>query len=56
MIAYADTLLGAGGRLTARLRRLYGRRLVGRPDLAEWMSRNGRGREVAMAIAPSDAA
>ncbi len=31
-----------------------GRRLVGRPDLAEWMSRNGRGREVAMAIPPSE--
>ena len=54
MIDYADTLLGRGGRLTQALRRLYGRRLVGRPDLAEWMNRNGRGREVAMAISPAD--
>jgi predicted protein tyrosine phosphatase len=56
MIGYADTLLGRGGRLTKALRRLYGRRLVGRPDLAEWMSRNGRGSEVAMAIPPSGGA
>ena len=56
MIAYADRLLGRDGRLTEALRRLYGRRLVGRPDLAEWMSRNGRGSEVAMAIPPSGGA
>lgn len=53
MIGYADALLGRGGRLTEALRRLYGRRLVGRPDLGEWMSRNGRGREVEMAVPPS---
>lgn len=49
MIAYADDLLGRGGRLTAALRKHYGRQLKRDPSFREWMTRLGRRREVEMA-------
>jgi predicted protein tyrosine phosphatase len=53
MVAYADELLGRGGRLTEALRRLYGRQLLARPNFGEYLRRNGRGREVDMAVTPA---
>lgn len=51
MVGHADALLGRGGRLLAALRRHY-RHQAGRdPELAEWMARLGRHRELAMAAA-----
>ena len=50
MIAMADDLLGRRGRLTAALRRLYGRQIAARPDIAEMIGRVGRGQELAMAV------
>ncbi len=52
MIGYADALLGRGGNLTDALCRLYGRRLAANPELADYMNRNGRGREIDMAVVP----
>jgi predicted protein tyrosine phosphatase len=52
MIGFADDQLARGGRLTAGLRRLYGRRLVGRPELADAMRRLNRASEVEMAVMP----
>jgi len=49
MIAFADEMLGRGGRLTDALRRHYGRRARQEPAFAEAMKRLGRGREVEMA-------
>ena len=50
MVAFADDLLGRGGRLTAALGRHYARQLAGRPDLAGPLRRAGRGREVDMGL------
>jgi len=50
MVGYADEQLGRGGRLTAALRQHYGHRLKHEPEVADWMTRLGRAREVAMAI------
>jgi predicted protein tyrosine phosphatase len=52
MIGFADNLLGRGGRLTAALRRHYGRRLTRRPELADVMAGLNRAREVDMAVMP----
>jgi predicted protein tyrosine phosphatase len=52
MIGFADDLLGRGGRLTAALRRHYGRRLLLRPELADVMAGLNRAREVDMAVMP----
>jgi predicted protein tyrosine phosphatase len=52
MIGFADNLLGRGGRLTAALRRHYGRRLLLRPELADVMAGLNRAREVDMAVMP----
>jgi len=52
MIGFADDLLGRGGRLTAALRRHYGRRLMLRPELADVMAGLNRAREVDMAVMP----
>ena len=49
MVGYADEQLGRGGRLTAALRQHYGHRLRHEPEVAEWMTRLGRAREVEMA-------
>ncbi|WP_422364720.1 tyrosine phosphatase family protein [Pelagibius sp.] len=49
MIGYADDLLGREGRLTAALRRHYGHRIKHDPEVADWMARLGRRREVEMA-------
>ncbi|MBV8767284.1 MAG: dual specificity protein phosphatase family protein [Hyphomicrobiales bacterium] len=54
MIGFADELLGRGGRLTAALRRHYGRRLLLRPELAEIMRGLNRAREVEMALLPNE--
>jgi predicted protein tyrosine phosphatase len=53
MIGFADDLLSRGGRLTQALRRLYGRRLAARPELAKVMRDLNRAREVEMAIMPA---
>jgi predicted protein tyrosine phosphatase len=53
MIAFADDLLARGGRLTAALRRHYGRRLAARPELAATMRGLNRAREVEIAVQPS---
>ncbi|GGC84350.1 tyrosine phosphatase family protein [Chelatococcus reniformis] len=50
MIAFADELLGRGGRLNAALRRLYGHQVKVRPELAEAIRSYGRGREVDSAL------
>lgn len=52
MIAFADEMLGRGGELLTAVRRLYGRRLRTDPAAGEFMRRNGRAREVEMAVAP----
>lgn len=52
MVAFADDMLGRGGELLEAVRRLYGRRLRGDPAVGEFMLRNGRAREVEIAIAP----
>lgn len=49
MVGYADEQLGRGGRLTAALRRHYGHRIKHDPEVAGWMTRLGRRREVEMA-------
>jgi len=55
MIGFADHMLERGGRLTTALRRLYGRRLAIRPELADVMRGLNREREVAMAVIPEQA-
>ena len=50
MVAFADDLLGRGGRLTAALGRHYACQLAARPDLAGPLRRAGRGREVDMGL------
>jgi predicted protein tyrosine phosphatase len=50
MVAFADELLGRGGRLTAALGRHYARQLAAQPWVEEAMRRGGRGREVDMGL------
>lgn len=50
MVTFADELLGRNGRLVGALRRHYGHQLKAQPNLAEWMTRIGRGRELDMAL------
>lgn len=51
IIGFADTLLGRDGRLTAALRRLYGRQLPRLPvGFADELRSYGRGAEVEMAV------
>ncbi len=50
MIGFADEQLGRGGRLTEALRRHYGHQLKVQPQYTDWMTRLGRGRELAMAV------
>jgi predicted protein tyrosine phosphatase len=50
MVGFADAQLGRGGRLTQALRRHYGRQLQTEPRYTDWMTRLGRGRELAMAV------
>ena len=49
LIGFADELLGRGGRLIEALRRHYAFQKQHRSDMADWMVRLGRGREVEMA-------
>lgn len=49
MIGYADDILGRQGRLVAALRRHYGVQLRQRPEIAGWMQRLARDRELDMA-------
>lgn len=49
MVGYADEQLSRDGRLTDALRRHYGHQIERDPDIAEWMTRLGRRREVEMA-------
>jgi predicted protein tyrosine phosphatase len=49
MIAFADDLLGRGGRLTGALQRHYREQIRLKPDLAAMIERVGRGKEVRMA-------
>jgi predicted protein tyrosine phosphatase len=49
MIGFADEQLGRGGRLVEALRRHYGQQLKAQPQFTDWMTRLGRGRELAMA-------
>ena len=46
MIAFADAMLGRGGKLIAAAGRLYPKGLAERPDFAETMARINRAREV----------
>ena len=46
MIAFADDLLGRGGRLTAALQRHYREQIHLKPELAQMIERVGRGKEV----------
>ena len=50
MIAFADELLGRGGRLSAALARLYAKQLGKQPEVEVFMRENRRGREVDMAL------
>lgn len=50
MVGFADEQLGREGRLREALRRHYGQRLRQEPEVGEWMTRLGRGREVEMAL------
>lgn len=50
MIAFADEQLGRGGRLTQALRRHYGIQLQAQPQYRDWMTKLGRGAELAMAV------
>jgi predicted protein tyrosine phosphatase len=51
LIAFADELLGRGGRLTAAVSRIYAKRLESQPEFAELMRRGNRGREVELGFA-----
>jgi predicted protein tyrosine phosphatase len=48
MIAFADEILGRGGRLTEAVSNLYRLQLLRRPELADFMTKLGRAREVAI--------
>ncbi|MGO4567866.1 tyrosine phosphatase family protein [Rhizobium sp. 2YAF20] len=50
MIQFADDQLEREGRLVAALRRHYGTQVRTDATLSDWMTRLGRGREVAMAL------
>ena len=50
MIAFADELLDRGGRLVATTGTIYARRLAARPELAEFMRRGNRAREVELGL------
>ena len=50
MIAFADELLGRGGRLVAATGTIYARQLAVRPELAEYMRRGNRAREVELGL------
>jgi predicted protein tyrosine phosphatase len=50
MIAFADDVLGRGGRLSAAVNGIYARRLASRPELAETMRRLDRAREVELGL------
>jgi predicted protein tyrosine phosphatase len=50
MIAFADDILGRGGRLTKAVRRLHARQLIVRPNLGEFMRNLGRSDEVDAAL------
>jgi predicted protein tyrosine phosphatase len=50
MIGFADEQLGRDGRLVEALRRHYGQQLTLQPQFTDWMTRLGRGRELAMAV------
>ena len=51
MIAFADDMLGRGGRLTEAVRRLHARQLEAKPHLAQVMRDLGRAAEVEAAQA-----
>jgi hypothetical protein len=46
MIAFADDILGRGGRLSAALREHYRFQAPSRPEFMDDLRRNGRGAEV----------
>jgi len=50
MVGFADEALGRDGRLLAAVSRVYARRLVAQPELAEMMRRGNRAREVEMGL------
>ncbi|CAN5260250.1 protein-tyrosine-phosphatase [soil metagenome] len=50
MIGFADEQLRRGGRLVEALGRHYGHQLKVQPQYTDWMTRLGRGRELAMAV------
>ena len=50
MIGFADEQLGRRGRLTQALRRHYGVQLQAQPQYRDWMTKLGRGAELAMAV------
>ena len=50
MIAFADELLDRGGRLVAATGTIYARQLAVRPELAEYMRRGNRAREVELGL------
>jgi predicted protein tyrosine phosphatase len=50
MIAFADELLDRGGRLVAATGAIYARQLAARPELAEYMRRGNRAREVELGL------
>lgn len=50
MIAFADEILGRGGRFSEALRRLYGHQCKVRPDVPAMIQMYGRGAEVDSAI------
>lgn len=50
MVAFADELMGRGGRLVLALARHYARQLAARPELAGLMHQAGRGQEVEMGL------
>jgi predicted protein tyrosine phosphatase len=52
MIGFADAILERDGRLKQAVRRLYGRRLAARPELADVMRRLNRQPELDMALMP----
>lgn len=52
MVGHIDDHLDYGGKLVDGLRLHYGRRLQERPEVGDWMTANGRRREVEMALPP----
>ncbi|MCK5777551.1 MAG: dual specificity protein phosphatase family protein [Rhodospirillales bacterium] len=54
MVGFIDEFLDYDGALVDGLRVHYGHRLQAHPRTGEWMSANGRAREVEMAIMPED--